>query len=111
MMGYQADIGGGYSGCLYDESRRKTMLAKAEAGVIQQAEKPGEWNQREIRADGSRIAIRLNGVLILDANLDDVKELEVLKKHPGLLRKSSHIVPLGHQAYVEFRNPRIKELP
>lgn len=42
-----------------------------------------------------------------DANLDDVKEPEVLKKHPGLLR----IVLPGHRAYVEFRNLRIKELP
>jgi hypothetical protein len=26
MSGFQADIGAGYSGCLYDESRRKKML-------------------------------------------------------------------------------------
>ena len=90
-----------YHGSIYDVWPARTGYLK----------KPGEWNEREIRADGSRIAIHLNGVLILDANLDDVKELEVLKKHPGLLRKSGHIVPLGHQAYVEFRNPRIKELP
>ena len=73
--------------------------------------RPGEWNDQEIRADGRSITIRLNGVLILDANLDGVKEPEVLKNHPGLLRKSGHIVLLGHQAYVEFRKLRIKELP
>jgi hypothetical protein len=73
--------------------------------------KPGEWNEQEIRADGRRITITLNGVVILNANLDDVKDPDTLKKHPGLARKSGHIVLLGHQAYVEFRNIRIKELP
>ena len=73
--------------------------------------KPGEWNEQEIRADGRRITITLNGVIVLNADLDDVREPEVLKAHPGLARKSGHIVLLGHQAHVEFRNIRIKELP
>ena len=29
MSGFQADIGAGYSGCLYDESRRRKMLLVA----------------------------------------------------------------------------------
>lgn len=73
--------------------------------------KPGEWNDQEIRADGRRITIRLNGVVVLDADLDNVREPDVLKKHPGVTRKSGHIVLLGHQAHVEFRNLRIRELP
>lgn len=28
MIGYQADLGQGWYGCLYDESRRRTMLAQ-----------------------------------------------------------------------------------
>jgi len=90
-----------YHGSIYDVWPARTGYLK----------RPGEWNEQEIRADRSRVTIRLNGVLILDANLDEVKEPEVLKKHPGLLRKSGHIVLLGHQAHVEFRNLRIKELP
>ncbi len=90
-----------YHGSIYDVWPARTGFLK----------KPGEWNEQEIRADGRRITIRLNGALILDANLDDVKEPAVLKKHPGLARKSGHIVLLGHQAYVEFRNLRIQELP
>jgi hypothetical protein len=89
-----------YHGSIYDVWPARTGYLK----------KPGEWNEQEIRADGRRITIRLNGVVILDANLDDVKEPEVLKKHPGLTRRAGHIVLLGHQAYVEFRNLRIKEL-
>ena len=90
-----------YHGSIYD-------VWPARSGFLK---RPGEWNEQEIRADGRRVTIRLNGVLILDANLDDVKEAEVLKKHPGLQRKSGHIVLLGHQAHVEFRNLRVKELP
>lgn len=62
-------------------------------------------------ADGRRIRVRLNGATIVDANLDMVQEPEVLKKHPGLARKTGHIALLGHDTRVEFRNLRIRELP
>ena len=52
----------------------------------------------------------LNGVIILDADLNIVKEPKVLAKHPGLLRKSGHIGFLGHGSLVQFRNIRVKEL-
>lgn len=70
----------------------------------------GEWNREEIMADGRRIAVKLNGTTIVDANLDDVKDEAVLRKHPGLARKDGHIGFLGHGSHVEFRNIRIKEL-
>jgi hypothetical protein len=66
MFGYQADIGAGYSGCLYDESRRKTMLAKPAEELIKKAEKPGEWNTYEIRAEDQRIQLFVNGVRTVD---------------------------------------------
>ena len=71
----------------------------------------GEWNEEEIVADGRRIKVTLNGVIILDANLDIVKEPAVLEHHPGLARKAGHIGFLGHGTLVEFRNVRVKELP
>jgi HEAT repeat protein len=61
MSGYQADIGAGHSGCLYDESRRKKFLARAADEQIQRLEKPGDWNRYEIRCDGPRTELRLNG--------------------------------------------------
>lgn len=70
----------------------------------------GEWNYEEIKADGRHITITLNGVKIVDANLDDMKDPEKLKRHPGLANKKGHIGFLGHGARVEFRNLRIKEL-
>jgi len=71
----------------------------------------GEWNEEEIMARGSRIRVTLNGVIILDADLNDVREEATLKKHPGLKNKSGHIGFLGHGSLVEFRNIRIKALP
>jgi hypothetical protein len=73
--------------------------------------KTGEWNDEEITAKGRQITIKLNGVTILDANLDIVKEPAVLKKHPGVLRTTGHIGFLGHGSRAEFRNIRVKPLP
>jgi putative membrane-bound dehydrogenase-like protein len=61
MSGYQADIGAGYSGFLYDESRRNRFMAEADKDFVARTEKPGEWNHYEIIATGERIMIFLNG--------------------------------------------------
>jgi len=71
----------------------------------------GEWNDEEITANGRRITVKLNGVIILDASLDIVREAKVLEKHPGLARTAGHVGFLGHGSHVEFRNIRIRELP
>ncbi len=90
-----------YCGSIYD-------VVPAKRGFLNKA---GEWNREEIRAQGRRIRITLNGRVIVDADLDSVKDPEVLKKHPGLARARGHIGFLGHGSRVEFRNIRIKELP
>jgi Domain of Unknown Function (DUF1080) len=89
-----------YHGSIYDVVPAKTGYLK----------KTGEWNQEEIVADGRLIKVILNGTVIVDANLDDVKDPAVLKKHPGLARTSGHIGLLGHHSRVDFRNLRVKEL-
>ena len=73
--------------------------------------KIGEWNEQEIQAEGRRIRVTLNGVVIVDANLDAVDDPEIHREHPGLVRSNGHIGFLGHRSRVEFRNLRIKELP
>lgn len=70
----------------------------------------GEWNTYEIMAKGRHIRVTLNGVIVTDADLDIVKEPEILKRHPGLARTGGHVGFLGHGSRVEFRNIRIKEL-
>jgi putative heme-binding domain-containing protein len=67
MVGYQADLGAGYDGGLYDESRRNRFLAQPDAATKTKALKPtGEWNTYRIRAEGPRIRIWLNGVQTVD---------------------------------------------
>lgn len=70
----------------------------------------GEWNSEEIMADGSHIKVTLNGQVIVDADLAQIKETMDGKKHPGLHNEKGRIGFLGHGDRVEFRNIRIKEL-
>jgi len=69
----------------------------------------GVWNTYEIQAKGRKIKVTLNDVVVTDVDLDSVKDEAVLKKHPGLSRKSGHIGFLGHGTRVEFRKIRIRE--
>ncbi|MCX6593027.1 MAG: DUF1080 domain-containing protein [Acidobacteria bacterium] len=89
-----------YHGSIYDVVPAKTGALKP----------TGEWNQEEITAKGRHITVKLNGQTIVDANLDDVTDPAVLKKHPGLARKAGYIGLLGHGTRVEFRQFRIKEM-
>jgi hypothetical protein len=70
----------------------------------------GEWNSYEITAKGPKITIVLNGKKLVDGDLSQVKDPEVLKKHPGIQRTSGRVGFLGHNTRVEFRNIRIKPL-
>jgi hypothetical protein len=73
MSGYQADIGDKYWGSLYDESRRNKTLVAPPAEVIQQILKPGDWNDYEIRAEGPRIRLSINGRQTVDYTEPDAK--------------------------------------
>jgi hypothetical protein len=53
--------------------------------------------------------VTLNGVVIVDANLDEVQPMDH-RDHPGLKRDKGYIGFLGHGTRVEFRKIRIKEL-
>lgn len=73
----------------------------------------GQWNQQEIVCDGRRVKVTLNGVVIVDANFDQVKPIDHLE-HPGMFYTQGHIGLHAHGnfgAKVYFRNLRIKELP
>lgn len=67
VIGYQADLGAGFDGALYDESRRKRVLMKPTPEVLAKAAKPlGQWNDYRIRAVGKHIQMWLNGVQTVD---------------------------------------------
>jgi len=103
MVGYQADIGEGWYGALYDESRRNTILAKPDPEVVKKAVKPGQWNHYEIRADGDRVVLKINGAQTVDYTEKDPK-----------------VVPHGRIAVqihgdgktrVQFKDITVEELP
>ena len=66
MTGYQADLGDEYWGSLYDESRRNKTLVAPDAKLIGEILKRGDWNDYEIRAEGSRIRLSINGRQTID---------------------------------------------
>jgi Domain of Unknown Function (DUF1080) len=73
MSGYQADLGDKYWGSLYDESRRNKTLVAPPAEVIKEILKPGDWNDYEIRAEGPRIRLSINGRQTVDYTEPDPK--------------------------------------
>jgi HEAT repeat protein len=72
----------------------------------------GEWNYEEVRVQGSKIKVTLNGTVILDGDLAEASKNGTAdhKDHPGLKRTSGHLGFLGHGSELKFRNIRIKDL-
>ena len=103
MIGYQADIGAGWWGALYDESRRNTILAKPEPAVIEKALKPDDWNDYEIRAEGRRVVLKLNGVTTIDYTEADTSVVQA-----GKLAVQIHG---DGKTIVAFKDLTIEELP
>jgi mono/diheme cytochrome c family protein/glucose/arabinose dehydrogenase len=103
MSGYQADIGANCSGSLYDESRRKKMLHRAENELILKIEKTNDWNKYEIRVEGQRIRLYLNGRLTTDYT-----ERESGIDQTGLIALQIHG---NNKAEVSYRNITIEVLP
>ena len=66
MSGYQADLGEGWYGAIYDESRRNKPMAKPDEATVKAAVKPGAWNDYAIRAVGPRIILSINGTQVVD---------------------------------------------
>lgn len=103
MSGYQADIGAGYSGSLYDESRRNKVLAQADKALIAKLEKPGEWNRYEVRAEAGRIRLFLNGTQTIDYVEQDAQIVQ-----DGLIAMQIH----GNcKAEIAYRALEIETLP
>ncbi len=102
MAGYQADIGAGYSGSLYDESRRNRFLAQADTNWVARLEKPGEWNRYEVEAVGAQVVLRLNG-----ARTAVWVETNATMAASGLVALQIHG---GCKAEISFRDITIEEL-
>jgi hypothetical protein len=66
VSGFQADMGVGWWGALYDESRRNKVLAGPDQSKMKSVVNVDGWNDYVIRAVGPRIQIWLNGVQTVD---------------------------------------------
>lgn len=65
VSGYQADAGEAWNrsvwGAIYDESRRRKMLAEGDRDLVKRLTKPDDWNQLRIICRGAEIQVFLNG--------------------------------------------------
>jgi putative membrane-bound dehydrogenase-like protein len=103
MSGFQADIGAGFTGCLYDESRRNKMLATAEKKLVGKLEKPGDWNRYDVIGVWPQIQLFVNG-----RRTAVWVEREQAIPREGLIALQIH----GNcKAEISFRNLTIEELP
>jgi putative membrane-bound dehydrogenase-like protein len=103
MSGFQADIGAGFSGCLYDESRRNRMLVTADTNLVTRIERLGDWNGYEIVARGPEIEISLNGLRTVSwVERDPAIDTE------GVIALQIHG---NNKAEISFRNITLEELP
>lgn len=102
MTGYQADLGDGFWASLYDESRRNKVLVHADTAHISRLLRRNDWNEYEIRCEGPRIRLRLNGELTVDYTEEDS-----LIPQSGLIALQIHG---GGKAEVHFKNITVKEL-
>lgn len=103
MIGYQADMGQNYYGALYDESRRNKVLAGPDSATSAKIVKLGEWNDYEIRAEGQRIQLFLNGQQTVDYTEPDT----TLPKE-GLIGLQIHG---GGKALVSYKDIFITKIP
>ena len=102
MIGYQADLGDGWWGCLYDESRRRKVLAgppKADRAKIIRRD---GWNDYTIRCQGRRIQLWINGVQTVDYTEPDASIPQT-----GVIGLQIHGGPPSEAWYKDIR---IKEL-
>lgn len=103
MIGYQADLGKGYWGSLYDESRRKKTLVQPDSVLIARTLRTNDWNDYRVRCEGRRIRIYLNGKQTVDYTEPDKRIPQT-----GLIGLQIHG---GGKAEVWYKNLEIKELP
>ena len=101
MIGYQADIGAKYWGSLYDETRRNKVLAAPDQTAVMAHVRLNDWNDYEIRAEGRRVRLILNGYQTVDYTEPD--ESIPLS---GLIGLQVHG---GGKAQVSFRDMTIEE--
>ncbi|MEX2592865.1 MAG: DUF1080 domain-containing protein [Anditalea sp.] len=101
MVGYQADIGNGYWGDIYDEHRRAKLVG-GNLSTLKHLLKEDGWNSYIVRCKGNRHELYINGV----------KTSEYIEEDPDIPGKGILAVQLhsGGAAKLELRDITITEL-
>ncbi len=101
IVGYQADIGNGYWGDIYDEHRRGKLVG-GDVRTLKRLLREDGWNSYIIRCRGNRHELYINGV----------KTADYVEQDPKIPRKGVIAVQIhsGGVAQVEFRDLTISEL-
>jgi len=102
VCGYQADLGVGWWGCLYDESRRRKVLTGPEPKKRTEPVRMNDWNDYRILCEGKRIQLWINGVQTVDYTEQDANI-----EQKGIIGLQVHS---GAPMEAWYRNIRIKEL-
>jgi hypothetical protein len=101
--GYQADLGDGFWGALYDESRRNKVLVMPDKDVVAKAVKKDDWNEYVIRCEGPRIQLSINGVQTVDYT-----EPDAAIPRRGIIGLQIHG---GGKAEAWYKEITVEELP
>ena len=101
IIGYQADIGKGYWGDIYDEHRRGKLVG-GDLGTLKHTLNEEGWNSYIIRCIGNRHQLYINGV----------KTAEYFEMDPNIPSKGVIGIQLhsGGNAKVEFKHITIQQL-
>ena len=96
------DLGDGWWGCLYDESRRRKVLAGPPREERAKPVNRDDWNDYRIRCEGRRIQLWINGQQTVDYT-----ETDASIERTGIIGLQIHGGPPSEAWY---RNIRIKRL-
>ncbi|MCM4168149.1 DUF1080 domain-containing protein [Arenibacter sp. H213] len=101
IIGYQADIGKGYWGDIYDEHRRAKLIG-GDLSTLRHLLKEDGWNSYIIRCKGNKHELYINGVKTTEY---DEKDPEIPSK--GVIGIQLHS---GGNAKIEFKHITITKL-
>jgi len=102
MVGYQADIGDGFWGDIYDEHRRGKLVS-GDLSVLSKVLNKGGWNSYLIRCKGNLHEVYINGVLTAR-----YVETDASLPKKGIIGFQNHD---GGKAKVEFKDVFITVFP
>jgi hypothetical protein len=89
-----------YNGGIYYQAAPSRKAAKP----------PGEWNRYEIRCNGSRVRVKLNGIVIQDVDVAEFTKAEGNYTPLARRPRRGFVGMQSHGDRVDFRNIRIREM-